>query len=507
MTSPAPESAPPLIEMRGITVRFPGIVANDSVSLELRPGEIHALLGENGAGKTTLMNVLDGIHPPDDGEILVGGQRVRIRNPREAMRLGIGMIHQHFMLVECLSVLENVALSLPGQGLLLDRRALRERILATARDFDLEVRPDARVGELSVGEQQRVEILKTLLLNARILILDEPTAVLVPREAQELARILRELRAQGQGIIYISHKMAEIQAICDRVTVLRRGRCQGTFEVAGCTVRDLAERMIGRELPEATPPPELPPGAPVLEIQDLELQSCKHCGASRALSLSVHEHEILGIAGVAGNGQAELALAVAGLTPVLRGRIRIGGKDLTHAGARERALAGLRHIPADRLGDGLAPSLSVIDNAILRSYRAPPVARGWRLDHRAARARCMELVRRMDVRITTPEAAIRTLSGGNLQKLIVAREIEGAPRFLLAENPTRGLDVGATEAVREALLAERARGAAILLISEDLDELCAIADRIAVIFEGRLVTELPARGADRATLGLRMAGA
>jgi simple sugar transport system ATP-binding protein len=454
------------------------------------------------------MNVLFGLYQPDEGEILLDGHVVRVRNPREAMRLGIAMIHQHFMLVDSLTVLENVALALPGQGFRLDRPALGALVRETAAEHGLAVDPDMPVWQLSVGEQQRVEILKALLLRARVLVLDEPTAVLTPTEAEDLARILREIRAAGRGVIYISHKLNEVMALCDRVTVLRKGRSEGTFGLAGIDAAELAARMVGRELPAGSPEDRAcEPGTTVLRLDSVEVMGAHGRRAVRGVSLELRAHEILGVAGVAGNGQAELVEALAGLRPTSGGSVMLGGRDVTGFDAERRAALGVRHIPADRLGVGLIPSLPLTDNAILRRFRVPPVARGPWIAMDAALAHAETLVAAMDVRGARPGAAVRGMSGGNLQKLVVAREIADAPSLLLAEYPTRGLDPGAAEAVRAALLRERARGAAILLVSEDLDEILRLADRVVVMYEGCVMGIVAAAGADRAHVGLWMAGA
>jgi general nucleoside transport system ATP-binding protein len=500
--------APPLLKMRGITRHFGAVLANDRVDFELAAGEIHALLGENGAGKTTLVNILDGIYEPDGGEIEMDGRSVRIRSPREASRLGIGMIHQHFMLVETLTVVENVALSLGGPGFRLDRPKLRDRIRATASDWGLDIDPDAPVYDLSVGEQQRVEILKTLVKGACLLILDEPTAVLTPKEAEDLARILRCLRAEGRGIVYISHKLEEILALCDRVTVLRHGRVEGTFEVSGVSVQELARRMIGREPdPSQAGPRAGTFGTNVLSVEDLGAWGqTRGVAALRGVSLTVAAGEILGVAGVAGNGQHELAEVITGMRQPRSGRVLLDGKDLAHCSVAERARRGLRHIPADRLGTGLIPSLSVVDNVALRSYRQPPLARGPFLDHAAACDLTERLLARFDVACADVEAPIGALSGGNLQKVLVAREVDGPLRLLVAEYPSRGLDVGAAAFVHRVLLEVRNRGCAILFIGEDLDELCALSDRVLVMYGGRVAGFVPASEADPVKLGLWMAG-
>jgi ABC-type uncharacterized transport system ATPase subunit len=496
-----------MLVMSNITKRFPGVVANDHVNFALRKGEIHTLLGENGAGKSTLMNILDGIYYPDEGEIVIEGKRVDLRSPLDSMKHGIGMIHQHFMLVDSLSVIENVILGLESQGFYIDKKSVAHQIETIAKKYSFHVNPYAKIWQLSVGEQQRVEIIKTLLRDARILILDEPTAVLTPQESQELFGILREMKSEGKSIIFISHKLNEVMSVSDRITVLRKGRLVDTVDTASITERELAKMMIGRNVLFRLERQDIEQGREVLKVEDAQAYNDRGIMALNKLNITVHGGEIMGVAGVAGNGQVELAECITGLRHLVSGHVTVEGIDVTNATPSKVASAGVNYIPADRLKVGLVPNLSTLENAILRKYKRPPIRRGAFIDYGAARAFADGLIEKFDIAVPARDAPVKVLSGGNMQKLLLAREIEENPRLLIAEHPTRGLDVGATEFVRKTLLEQRNNGVAILLISEDLDEILMIADRVAVMYEGRIVGIVDAHHVEIAQIGLMMAGA
>ena len=497
---------PIAVEMRGIVKRFPGLVANDHVDFDLHTGEVHALLGENGAGKSTLMNILAGLYQPDEGAVLVDGRPVRFRSPRDAIGAGLGMIHQHFTLVPSLTVTENILLGLDEPRFRLDLARYGEKIRALGEEVGLRVDPSAKVWQLSVGEQQRVEILKMLYRGAKILIMDEPTAVLAPQESDELFRTLRAMTARGESVVFISHKLDEVLAIADRITVLRRGKvtAAGT-QAAGMTKPDLARLMVGREVLESLEKGPAAPGEVVLDLEGVNAINDKGLVALHDVALQVRAGEIVGLAGVAGNGQSELAQVVTGLRPCT-GRIRVHGRDVANRPAIVAIESGVAHVPEDRTGVGSAPNLSVADNLIMKSFRLPPVASGWMLDIVLARQRAEELKRTYEIAAPTIDTQARLLSGGNLQRLIFAREITSEPKLIVAVQPTRGLDVGAIETVHRLLLAQRAAGTAILMVSEDLDEILALADRVAVIYEGRIVGVVDAASADVHELGLLMTG-
>jgi ABC-type uncharacterized transport system ATPase subunit len=496
-----------MLVMNNITKRFPGIVANDHVNFELRKGEIHTLLGENGAGKSTLMNVLDGIYYPDDGEITIEGKRVDLRSPLDSMKHGIGMIHQHFMLVESLSVIENVVLGLESQGFYIDKKAVAGKIEAIARKYGFRVDPYAKIWQLSVGEQQRVEIIKTLFKGARILILDEPTAVLTPQESEELFGILREMKSEGKSIVFISHKLGEVMSVSDRITVLQKGRLVGTVDTAAITERELAKMMIGRDVLFRLERKETSEGPEVLKVEGAQAFNDRGIVALNKLVITVHGGEIMGVAGVAGNGQVELAECITGLRHLMGGHVLVEGVDMTNASPCAIASAGVNYIPADRLGVGLVPNLSTVENAMLRKYKQDPMCRRTFIDYGAACTYADGLIEKFDIAVPLKNAPVKVLSGGNMQKLLLAREIEENPKLLIAEHPTRGLDVGATEFVRKTLLEQRDHGVAVLLISEDLDEILMVADRVAVMYEGRIVGIVNAHHVDIAQIGLMMAGA
>jgi simple sugar transport system ATP-binding protein len=504
------------IEMRGITKRFGQTVANAGVDFVARAGEVHALVGENGAGKSTLMSILAGLYRPDEGTVLVGGAPVTFRSPKEAIAAGIGMVYQHFMLVESFTVAENVLLGERERGIRLDTAGVERDLTALSRQYRLGIDPKARIWQLSVGERQRVEILRLLHRGARILVFDEPTAVLTPGEADDLIRTLRAMAAGGFCIVFISHKLDEVLAVADRITVLRRGQTVASLTPAETNRRELARLMVGRELaaalvaagtePVASDAPGTRNDVEVLTVSGLSAMGDKGLPALTDVFLSVRGGEILGIAGVAGNGQRELAEVITGLRPASAGQVLIGGADLTNRSCRQVARAGVAHVPEDRLGTGLVGSLDLSANAILRDYRRPPLARGPFLAGRAIATFADRLLGDYDVKSVGRAAKLRDLSGGNQQKLLLARELAGQPRLIVAVHPTRGVDVGATEAIHQVLLAQRGRGAATLLISEDLDELLTLCDRIAVLYEGRVMGTVAARDADREELGLLMAG-
>jgi ABC-type uncharacterized transport system ATPase subunit len=490
--------------MRGIVKDFGAVRANDRVDLEVGAGEIHAILGENGAGKTTLMNVLSGLYRPDAGTIELGGAGVDLRSPRDAIELGVGMVHQHFRLVDRFTVAENVTLGWRTPRALIRQRPLEREVAALGETYGMRVDPGRRVWQLSVGEQQRVEILKNLYRGARVLILDEPTAVLTPQEAVALFDSLRGMAAGGRAVILITHKLSEVEAVADRVTVLRRGRRVATVPREEATHEELATMMIGRELGRRVARELHELGEPLLELDALEVADDRGLPAVRGVDLVVRRGEILGIAGVAGNGQRELAEAIVGLRPVRGGRVAFRGRDVSRWPVARRIAAGMGFTPEDRLRHGIAAPLSVTDNLIAKAHRRPPIRRTLFVDYRAAAGFAAELARRFDIRgnLRAPAA---TLSGGNIQKLVLAREISDGVSLLVAAQPTRGLDISAAEATRGLLLEQREHGA-VLLIGEDLDELVQVSDRIAVIYEGRIMGTFAAEEVDEERIGLLMAG-
>ena len=473
-------SAPPLVALQGITKRFPGVVANDAVDLELREGEIHALIGENGAGKSTLMRVLYGMYPADAGRISIRGEEVAIANPRDAIALGIGMVHQHFILVDPFTVTENVILGEEG-GPLLDLESAHERVAELAETYGISVRPSARVEELSVGEEQRVEILKALYRGVDVLILDEPTAVLTPGETKDLFGNLRELRDAGKTVVFISHKLEEVLEIADRITVLRRGRVVGETTPAATDKAQLAEMMVGRPVLFRLDKPEVEIGGTVLHVEGLLAP-----GKLNGLSLDVRAGEIVGVAGVEGNGQRELAEAIIGLLPPAAGSITLEGRDLAGRSVREIRNAGVAYIPQDRHEQGLVLDMTLWENSLLGRHDDHPFVSRGILSLGRIKELAADLIRRFDVRARNIDVTASTLSGGNQQKLVLARELETSPRLLLASQPTRGLDVGAIEFVWRMILEQKAAGRAVLLISSELDEIYALSDRILTLYEGRI---------------------
>jgi ABC-type uncharacterized transport system ATPase subunit len=501
------DAAPPVLELRGITKRFPGVVANDSVDFDLRRGEIHALLGENGAGKSTLMNVVYGLYTPDEGEVRVKGEPVTIDSPSTAIEHGIGMVHQHFMLIPVMTVAENIVLATEPTraGVLLDDAAADKRVLELSRTFNFAIDPDARIENISVGQQQRVEILKALFRGADILILDEPTAVLTPQEANDLFEILRSLVREGMSVIFISHKLNEVLAIADRITVLRRGKRIDTIPREGATEEGLARMMVGREVLLRVEKRTAQPGETLLAVEDLHVNDERGLPAVRGVTLDVRAGEIVGIAGVDGNGQTELVEALTGLRKPASGRVLIGKEDVTNSRTRHHLDAGLGHIPEDRLRRGLVLEFSLAENLALHDYRKEPNSRlGWLRPGRIL-AWARRLLQEFDVRGGGPEARASSLSGGNQQKVVVAREVERDPRVLIAAQPTRGLDVGAIEFVHRRLVQERDDGRAILLVSLELEEVLSLSDRILVMYEGRIVGEYDAT-ASAEDLGIAMTG-
>jgi general nucleoside transport system ATP-binding protein len=496
----------PLLELKGITKRFPGVVANDRVDFDLRRGEVHALLGENGAGKSTLMNTLYGLYHPDEGEIRLEGRHVRIASPSDAIQRGIGMVHQHFMLIPVMTVAENIVLAVePRNGPFLDLGAAEERVRELSQRYGLAVDPGARIGRISVGQQQRVEILKALYRGAEILILDEPTAVLTPQEARELFEIVRSLTEQGKSIIFITHKLNEVLDIADRITVLRQGKRIDTVPREGATQEGLARLMVGREVVLRVDKTPADPGEPLLEVEDLSVFDNRGLEVCRGISFQVRAGEIVGLAGVDGNGQTELIDALTGLRSPASGRILVAKNDVTHASARQSLDLGVGHIPEDRQVRGLVLDFSLAENLALHDFRKEPDSkRGWlyprRLIDRAAR-----LLKEFDVRGGKPQTLAAALSGGNQQKVVVAREVSRDPRVLVAAQPTRGLDVGAIEFVHNRLVQERDEGRAIFLASLELEEILSLSDRILVIYEGRIVGEYGPNVSEE-ELGIAMTG-
>ncbi len=496
-----------LLSLHRIVKHFPGgVVANDHVDLEVRPGEVHALLGENGAGKTTLMNILYGLYKPDDGEIRIKGSTVQIGSPREAIALGVGMVHQHFMLVSRHTVAENVALGLAGSTFWRPDRAVDKGLQELGERYGLPVDVHARISQLSAGEQQRVEILRALYRGAEILILDEPTSVLTPQEAQQLFDVLAHMRREGHGVVLITHKLDEVMAVADRVTVMRQGRSSEPVNTKDIDKPALARLMVGRDVVFRLTKSACQPGEEALKVDGLEARNDRGRQVLNDLSLSVCRGEILGIAGVSGNGQLELVEVIAGLRRSTKGRVQILGRDLTGKPARVIADAGVAHVPEERLGTGVVPSMSVRDNLILKRHHRPPFARGAFLQTHAIRHYAHQAIEEYGIVTPGPRTPTKLLSGGNIQKLILARELSGEPGVIVAAHPTYGLDVGATEQIRRLLLKQRDSGTAVLLLSEDLDEITALSDRIAVIFEGRIMGIVPAAEANLDELGLMMAG-
>jgi general nucleoside transport system ATP-binding protein len=503
------------LQASGITKRFPGVLANDHVSLDLEKGEIHALLGENGAGKSTLMNILYGLYQPDEGTISINSQETVFTSPHDAIAQGIGMVHQHFMLVPPLTVTENIMLGMEsltpaskalGSLAVLDRRSAAARIRDLSEQYGLDVEPDAYVKDLTVGAQQRVEIIKALYRSADILILDEPTAVLTPQEADDLFVIMRGMVRQGKSIVFITHKLREVFAVADSISVMRTGRMIGTVKPAEATPDILAEMMVGRRVLLIVDKPEAHPGDIVLSVKGLTVLEDRQQVAVDGVSLEVRAGEILGVAGVQGNGQTELTEALTGLRRVESGVVSILGQETTHDTPRQIVQAGISHVPEDRQKHGLVLSFSVRDNLVLCSYYAPPFSQRGELDFPAIERQADELIPLFDIRTSSPLTNVGTLSGGNQQKVIVARELSRPLKLLIASQPTRGLDVGSIEFIHRRIVETRDSGAAVLLISAELDEIMGLSDRIAVMFKGRILAVVDAATATREQLGLLMAG-
>ncbi len=499
------------IEMLHITKRFPGIIANDDITLRLKKGEIHALLGENGAGKSTLMSVLFGLYQPEEGVIRKDGQEVAIRDPNDANRLGIGMVHQHFKLVDIFTVLDNIILGVePCRGGLLQKAEAREKVLALSEKYGLKVDPDALVEDITVGMQQRTEILKMLYRENEILIFDEPTAVLTPQEIEELMDIMRGLKAEGKSILFITHKLSEIMAVADRCSVLRKGKYIGTVDIKDTTKEELSRMMVGRSVSFAVEKAPAQPGQVVLDVKGLTMASKLHKNdAVKNVTFQVRAGEIVCIAGIDGNGQTELVYGLTGLENVQGGSITLAGQDITHIPIRKRSILGMSHIPEDRHKHGLVLDYSLEDNIVLQRYFQPQfVTTAGFLKRPAIRAYAEKLIEQYDVRSGEgPATPARAMSGGNQQKAIVAREIDRDPQLLVAVQPTRGLDVGAIEYIHKQIVAQRDAGKAVLLVSLELDEVMDVSDRILVMYEGEIVGELDPKTATPEELGLYMAGA
>ena len=495
------------LELRNIVKRFPGVLATDHVNFDIKAGEVHALLGENGAGKSTLMKILYGLYQPNEGEILLNGQPVQIGSPTDAINLGIGMIHQHFMLVDTLTVRENVALGLPSsRGALLDLDRVEARIRELSTAYGLQIDPRAPVWTLSVGERQRVEIIKALYRGAALLILDEPTAVLTPQEVDDLFVTLKQMARDGHGLIFISHKLHEVLDLCQRITVLRAGKLIGTTVNDGVTRTQLARMMVGRDVLLDRQRAPVPLGDTLLEVQHVNALGITGQPALRDVSLRVRNGEILGIAGVSGNGQRELAEVIAGLRPVTAGEIQLVQRTVTNWSPGQRTAAGLAYIPEERMHDGVIQDFTVAENLILQDHTRAPYSHRTFLDFKAIARHSWAMVNDFAVKTPTIETKVKSLSGGNIQKLILARELARRPRVLIAAQPTRGVDIGATEYIHQRLLDQRSQNTATLLISEDLDEILALCDRIAVLYEGRIMAIVDRATATAEQLGLLMAG-
>ena len=501
------ESSPTAFEMRGIVKRFPGVLANDHIDFSCRVGEVHALLGENGAGKSTLMNVLAGLYRPEAGEIFIKDQHISLNSPQDAIAHGIGMVHQHFMLVPPHSVAENVVLGLKDPRFFLNLKRVEEQVMALGEQYGMNVNPRAKIWELSVGEQQRVEVLKMLFRGAKVLVMDEPTAVLTPQEVDTLFKTLRDMTKRGHTIVFISHKLDEVAAIADRVTVLRRGVVTASAApTMGTTKAQLAKLMVGREVLFLVEKKKAKPGHVVLSVDKVGAENDRGLPALRNVSLQVCAGEILGIAGVAGNGQRELAEVLTGLRQPTSGKLLFGNLPLdAHTNWMEVGQK-LAHIPEDRAAVGSVPALGVAENLILKRYNRPPISTGWSINFAAVRQNGVRLVEKYKIATPTVDTPVRMLSGGNLQKVILARETSGQPKLMIAVHPTRGLDVGAIEGIHKLLIDLRDQGTAILLISEELDELFSLADRIAVMYEGQIVGETSPERTNIDAIGLMMAG-
>lgn len=496
----------PLVEMRNITKRFPGVVANDNVSFQAKAGEIHALLGENGAGKSTLMSILTGLYSQDEGDIFIKGKLVKISSPKEAIEHGIGMVHQHFRLVEPFTVAENIILGKEQPGFFINKAKVEKEIEDISKKFALKVEPEAKIWQLSVGEQQRVEIIKMLYKGADILILDEPTAVLTPQEVRELFKTLKQMAQEGKAVIIITHKLDEVMEIADSITVLRGGKSIATVKKTETNKKELTRLMVGRDVMLQVDKKPVRKGAEVLCLKNVNCLSDKGYPALKDVSLDIKGGEILGVAGVAGNGQKELAEVITGLRKVTKGTIAIDGKNYTNASPKEIIEAKVAYIPEDRLGMGLIPNLSGAENIILKNYRQRPASNSIFIDKKYAADQAKKLVKDFNVKTASIDKPVKLMSGGNLQKLLFAREMSCDPKLIIAVYPIRGLDVSAIEAVHDILLTQREKGAAILYISEDLDEIFKMSDRIAVMHEGNIMDIKPADETNIEEIGMLMAG-
>ncbi|MEW6696943.1 MAG: ABC transporter ATP-binding protein [Bacillota bacterium] len=496
-----------LVFMKQITKGFPGVLANDRIDFQVKKGEILALLGENGSGKSTLMSILAGLYRPDAGEIYVEGRKVTFKSPREAIDAGIGMVHQHFKQVDTFSVAENIILGSKEAKFLLKAGKVEKEIEELSRGYGLHVDPTAKIWQLSVAEKQRVEIVKMLYRGSKLLVLDEPTAVLTPQEARELFQVIRQMTARGQSIILITHKLNEVMEVADRVTVLRGGRAVATREKQQVSQRELARLMMGQDIivPSQKKPGQF--GEAVLRLERASADSDSRRPGLKDITLTVRQGEILGIAGIAGNGRRELAEAIVGLRPISGGKIIIGSKDVTPLSPLEIIEEGVSYIPEDRLGSGLVPNLGAVDNLILKEYRRPGLGRGPFINRRKAKEFATRLIEEVGVKITGLEAPVKKLSGGNLQRVLLARELSSSPKVIVAVYPVRGLDIAASEAVHKMLLEQRSKGAAIVLISEDLEELLKLSDNIGVLYKGTLMGILPVEEAEPEKIGLMMLGA
>jgi ABC-type uncharacterized transport system ATPase subunit len=496
-----------VVDMVGIVKRFPGVLACDHVDFSLHRGEVHALLGENGAGKSTLMNILSGLYRPDEGSIFIEGRRVHLNSPRSAIACGLGMVHQHFMLVPPLTVTENIVLGLSGRHFRFAHAKFDQQVLELQERYSLRVDPRAKIWQLSVGEQQRVELLKMLYRGARVLIMDEPTAVLTPQEVDDLVVTLRAMATRGHSVIFISHKLDEVLNISDRITILRQGRVAASgLDTSSVTKQELAQLMVGHDVAFTVDKPLTKAGAVVLEVQDVWADNDRGLAALKGFSLQVHASEVVGIAAVAGNGQSELAQVVTGLRKCRSGQVLLHGTPITKDSPSARIGRGMAHVPEDRTGVGSAPNLSLAENLIMKRYRQAPYTSRSLLNYRVIEAQAAGLKDQYGIAAPSVSVPARLLSGGNLQKMILARELSGRPGLLVAMQPTRGLDVGAIETVHRLLLEQRAAGAAIMLVSEDLDEILALSDRVVVLYEGRSMGEVSGDQATCTQIGLMMAG-
>lgn len=492
--------------MKNISKSFNGFFANRDINLHVKSGEVLGLLGENGAGKTTLMNILYGLYRPDQGEILINEKTVHIRNPRESMQQGIGMIHQHFMLIDKHTVVENIALGFPDAPFFFPDRFIRKKISHFSEKYDLKIDPDKQIWELSAGEQQRVEILKALFLESDLLIMDEPTSVLTPQESIDLFKIIRRMKEEGHSIILISHKLDEIMGNCDRVTVLRKGETVGEADIADVDKRSLARMMVGRDIILSFDKKEMAPGKEILNIENLKVISDRGLTAVNDISFTIHENEIFGIAGVSGNGQRELVEAITGLRNSREGRIYLDGEPITNQSAQVINRRGITHVPEERIRFGIVPNLMVYENAVLKHHQRAPFSDLLFLDYDIIKNHTKDLIEKYQVSTPSINIPMKNLSGGNIQKLIIGREIDHKPPLLVASHPTYGLDVGATEYIRKQLLGMREEGKSVLLVSEDLEELFALCDRIGVIFKGKLTGIIDPKSTSLEEVGLLMTG-